>query len=72
MYPFECISFFVFSSAFSADFQLEEQYFQLLKVPFHVLHSRSLLEVVERVYHPRRPITSFVCDSLITLAGFVS
>jgi hypothetical protein len=39
MYLFECISFFVFSSVFSADFQSEEQLPRLLEVPFHVPHS---------------------------------
>jgi hypothetical protein len=62
----------VFSFAFSADFQLEEQLPQPSKVPSHVPRSQSLLKVVERVYHLMKLMISFFYDSLTILAGFVS
>jgi hypothetical protein len=69
---FECTVFFLFSFAFGADFQLEEQPPQPSKVPSHVPHSQSLSEVVEKVYHLMKLMISFVCDSLIIPAGLVS
>jgi len=39
MWSFEHTVFFVFSFTFGADFQLEEQHFQLSKVPSHVPRS---------------------------------
>jgi len=72
MWSFEYTVFFVFSFAFSTDFQLEEQYFQLSKVPFHVPRSQSLLKVVERAYHLMKLMISFFYDSLIILASFIS
>jgi hypothetical protein len=62
----------VFSFAFGADFQLEEQHFQPLKVPSHVPRSQSLLKVVERAYHLMKLMISFFCDSLTIPASFVS
>jgi hypothetical protein len=72
MWLLEFAVFFVFSFAFSADFQLEEQLPQSSKVPSYVPRSQSLSEVVRRVYHPRKPMISFVCDSLSIPAGLAS
>ena len=72
MWLFECAVFFVFSFAFGADFQLEEQPPQPSKVPSHVPHSQSLSKVVGRAYHLMKLMISFFYDSLTILAGFVS
>jgi hypothetical protein len=72
MWLLEFAVLFVFSFAFGADFQLEEQLPQSSKVPSHVPRSQSLLKVVERVYHLMKLMISFVCDSLSILAGLAS
>ena len=72
MWLFECAVFFVFSFAFGADFQLEEQPPQPSKVPSHVPHSQSLSKVVERAYHLMKLMISFFYDSLTIPASFVS
>ena len=72
MWLFERAVFFVYSFAFGADFQLEEQLPPPLEVPSHVPHSQSLSKVVERAYHLMKLMISFFYDSLIIAAGFVS
>jgi hypothetical protein len=72
MWLLEFAVFFVFSFAFSADFQLEEQLPRSSKVPSYIPRSQSLLKVVKRVYHLMKLMISFVCDSLLTLAGLAS
>jgi hypothetical protein len=72
MWLFEFAVFFVFSFAFGADFQLEEQPPQPSKVPSYVPHSQSLLKVVERAYRLMKLMISFFYDSLTIPASFVS
>jgi hypothetical protein len=70
--PVECILFSGLASAFDVDFQLEEQPPQPSKVPSYVPHSQSLSEVVRKVFHLMKLMTSFVCDSLLILASLAS
>jgi hypothetical protein len=70
--PIECILLGGLASAFDVDFQLEEQPPQPSKVLSHVPHSQSLSEVVRKVVHLMKLMTSFVYDSLLIPAGLAS
>ncbi|RZK38356.1 MAG: hypothetical protein EOO61_08030 [Hymenobacter sp.] len=68
--PFELCLFGMLASVFGADFRSEELLPQLSKELSRVLQSQSLLKAVGMASHLKKLMTSFVCGSLLILAGF--